>query len=966
MDTGIASERNAEHIVLMEPPNRNTAFFSTSNATDVHLMYFTGCCHRGHLFVMGLGSYTAAINPFIVCFKSWTNVPINYALRQSYLPLCNTPVAQGWTHAAVSPNITESIINGYNFHWFFLANGNYVVGPTSYWSTPVSVTSEAFYVGRQEYVVRFVLLRGDMENDGRMIRVLELETPIYDTGAAAWKQSLLRVYIDANGVIFRDVVGVDLATWTNNVDTWYEYMFIRSGYEFSIWGREYVDETESSIMKQWTLIYSDSNGSDTGAAGVNSFIYFGGIDITPGNWTMNTYWGFKMIATSNTITDIYPYKYNYKLFDNGFGGSYSPDIDRGVLSSEVEWIFDRADVANNLRRAVRGEFVSPNPIWVGNNWLALSYGTMASKALLWVNMLPRDMSITSVYITKNSGTFKGNLLLNPGAGLPMPLTPMGMYFAGNSCLELIGGITFNNLIDDFTLCAWVKPQYTGALSDGYIIARTTGVNTGFGLYFSATTDTVQLVGGTLTPSSDAVFTETEWLFITVVVKNSIAYFYKNGIAAGSGSVGTIPTSSLDVVIGADSTQLANLFRGYILKAAIFDYVLSHAEIRNIYTERPYGPMIPSDFFIRCFGSKLLVGRARAYDTWRLLAKDYGGAADNILDNNPGSKYYSSKDGKYGSTPGGVGYNDGDVEVSIYRTGGGFITADSVYVGNCNATDVAIYAQDADPLTAGWIGATFLGNYQLHWRDEHNGEPLNLLYDAAAGVVTSGIIIPTETIRHGRYVNKRLLICPGTNPDQYGVGANPIDNYIQKVVYNSDDTIQIDERLSVGPAQLWVRELSDRLLIRLDDTYTYRYWRFIFTNNANNGDYISVGTVRLGLLALFNDNIDMNFSYARAAEEVNLGGVDIGIPHYLAYNSPKYEFDIKFTMSDIRSMTNDISLLQEAFKISMMYGEPIYFTRGFYSGQNGTSLVYQCAPSGDLQQEIPTITTMSQSLKLKEL
>jgi len=970
-DTGIASERNAEHIILMEPPNRNMVFFATANSLTAHLYYFTGCCHRGHLFIMGL-AYTAVF-PFVVCFKSWTNVPINYGLRQSYLPICSSatsPTDQGWTHAATSVNITETLAAGENTHMFELANGDYTLGgPTSYWDTGASTNIVAYFVGEEEYVVRFVLIRGDIKNDGRVIRVLTLETPIYNPTVPAWRQSLLNIFIDANGVIFGDQIGVDLVSWACDSDVWYEYMVIRSGYELSIWTRRFVDDTCSAIVESWILIYSSNGGSDIGLVGTGSYIHFGAMFITPAVWGMNTYWGFKSIVTSKSITDIYPYKYNYKLYDRTTGVSYNPSLDKGVLSSEAEWAFDRADIANNLRCSVRGEFVSPNPIWVGNDWLAFTYSAFAKDALLFANMLSRDFSSSPFSLTKNSGTFNGDLMLGDGTipTMPIQLYPMGFNFDGSDYLEVINGTEFDQLTDNFTISAWIRPA--AATTIGYIISKQNGggAGTGYSMYFQGTTDTIWMVGGTFAVQSGAVFTEyDQWIFLTIVIQNGIAYFYKNGISAGSASFGAIPVNVLPIYIGA-RFPLASYFTGSILKPAIFNYVLNQSDIKKLYMEGLYGPMIPSDFFIRCFGSKTKFNTESGYDTWRLVAKDYGGASDNVLDNNPGSKYYSSRNGRYGIAPGGGGYNDGDVEVGLQRRDGGCLIANSIYIGNCNATDVAIYAQDADPLLpAGWAAALFLGNYQLHHRDEDNGEPLNLYY-SALGSLVNGVFEPSTELRHGRYVGKRLLICDNSNPDHYGGGADASLNYIQKVVYNNNERVQIDDKsLTFGGSPLWVRSLSDRLLINFGTTYVYRYWRFVFTNNAKNGEYISVGTIRLGNLMLFSDNIDANFSYAHVAEEINSGGTDIGIPHYLAYGDPKFEFNFGFTMSDCSSMTNDINLLKEAFKLSMMLGEPIYFTRGFYNGQDGTSLVYECAPTGDLQQDIQTIPYISSLLKLKEL
>jgi hypothetical protein len=966
VNTGTGNRRSS-HAFIMEPPNRNTAVFHSVNLVDDYegdfISYMSLIEHRGHLmagFVVdparvasGPGAVSnGGLYNGLVCFKSWHNVPVNYAVRQNYLPMCDDPSFQGWVLAATHANI-DYLNDRYENEIVFSTNLANMPLASEYF-TAYSENVETYPLGYNENVLRFTVAIGPMGVGGD-INILECVSPMWDDVTSTQRYARLQVMFRTDMLRFNVS---HLASYDDNIEqnVWYEYMVIRSIKKVAIYRRLYNDFTSSASAEQWVLLYSSDNCATIAAILPRySYIHFGGIEVDGGNYYAGTWWKFKNIQSSRSYSDISPTSKHY-LVDSPV---YREEQDKGVLSSKRDFCFAYPDFSF-VYRGVCGECISPNPIWFGDNWLARVESKFSKEAILWSHLVYKN-NVPNNIVT-NIGINNDFITMGDGAN---PITyptfnqPNGMNFDGVSQYLSAGSNSYKyTLTSNFTISMWVRRN--AAVSCMLISKLPAGVNTGYGLYWNNVMDQIFFYGLSIAPNyvaSDHVFTEVgEWVHICVVVNVLSVRFYKNGTFINEESIPALASNNATLYIGSNSTP--GLFlSGDISGVGIFNYSATADTVSKLYLEGPYGPAIPSNTFMNFYGQY-----HSADNSWRLAAMDYGGSSDNVINNNRASRYYSDRDGVAGVLPGGLGYNYGDVEVILYNTDDGYITADAALFDNIEATDVAIYAQDLDPSVFGWVGPLIV-NTQFHYFDTHYDLPLDV-YNNVGGLA-NGIISSGGPWRDGVYVGEKMLICIDSHPDHYDVLAIPSNNIIDTVVYNSANRLQLsDSSISPGAINIIMRHLSSKLMVRFTES-TYRYWRFVFTNNATNGSKIKVGTIRLGKYLEFEHNPSMNLNTIIIGTKDSISGVD-GTVHNIPIGKIKKQFQLNFENINMLSDDSDYNILKQAYLYSQQNGAPFFLITGMYNEKDTTTLVYPCSVTKNLDVKQDQFPYGTIAISLEEL
>jgi len=394
------------------------------------------------------------------------------------------------------------------------------------------------------------------------------------------------------------------------------------------------------------------------------------------------------------------------------------------------------------------------------------------------------------------------------------------------------------------------------------------------------------------------------------------------------------------------------------KPSLFGRALTLTEIADLHNEEVYGPIIPSDLFVRVFGMRHMTNTA-----WYLTASDLGCNANNVVDDTPSTIYRSNRHGRQGIVPGGTAYNRGDVETCLYQEAGGFISGNAVFIDGCNATDVAIYGQDTDPALTGWGAAALIATAQLHYADEDNDIPLNVYHDLAGGLVDGVVSSSNGTWREGVYAGRRVYVYVGTNPDHYNVAADATQNQAAIVKYNSDNRLQLkDMTMNSGAAELWVRLASDKLIVTFTDA-TYRYWRFVFTNNLRNGDNIHVGTIKVGHHMIMSDNPDMDMTVATSNVQRDLSNNSV---HSMLPWQVRRRFDLSFTYNKINTSSAVPLMLRHVLSGAIQRSCPVYLTAGIQDDRDSSSLVYACTVSGELAIKTEQFPHETIAAKLEEI
>ena len=998
----VVSKTNNENILFMEPPNRNTCWQANPLATGSPLDLLHGIEHRGHLMIFGYAEQTLHRYPFLAYFKSWNNVPIQYGTRMTYSPMVGdpaagvgmTPVTGGSGVFATSVNTPIDNIQTYTIpaglNWTGLA------GDTRYHyvqTTPGAVTDfESSMSGAHEGVYRIVVSKANIPA-GIYVSVAEAYMPVWDTVASQWQISRFRFH-------FSGLTGAQITTsypavvrfaiaGTFNDNVFYEFMFIRKGWSFSVWHRPFKDTSNSKLVENWTLGFSAvqaATGSiwNIGASNTRvnmGIIYMPLLNPVPANIIIT----FKTISTSRAVTDHYPTLSSYvNTTYAGYGNylaslmlNYNPG---GVLSSEEPWYFDIPNTIGRMRTSIKGEHITPNPMWVGNEWLSVVTSNYAKKdAILWLTMREKNTIGTNLETTPDEGNLRSVasvFLLGDGTTVaikPTLVPPMGMLFDGiNDYLIQVTPDDMPQSNTAMTIAFWIKR--TSAVNSGTIID-----SGGFSVKLDPAFNRIQFIGAGGTFNSTAIFTVADvnkWVFVVITFENRVLRMFKNGVEAGLNTTLADINNHTQWVIGSTS-PLVGPMAGYLSKIGVFNRVLNGKEMRELFLECPYGPLVPSDFFVRVFGAE-----GAFDDMWRVKVRDAGAMPDSVLDNLFGSCYVSGRDGIGGVVHGGsAAYNSGDTEIILYQpendeSRASYISANAVLISNCNATSVVVYTQDTDPRVAGLAG-TWVGGAEFRKFDPEYGLPRNLISALLAAPSTNGIITlwPTfDDMRPGAYDGERLLITYAPGMESWDVvGSDPSYNRIVKCIHNDERKLQTDLNLTFPGAVVfpwaYVYQLGDRMLIRLTPSLTpmiAKYWRFVFGNNARNGEKINVGTIRLGTLIEFDNNPDSPFSITRKIVERDERGI-LGINTIVPYSKRiKNNFDISMALEDVSGDGSDFHKLIGAYNNAMRSGDGVFIALKStnYAYENG--LVFNCAPDGDMVVEHTRMGFKSISLKLKEM
>jgi hypothetical protein len=1017
----------AEYITFIEPLNRNNVWHASvgsSGTNSNHFAIWHGIVHRGNILICGVGGTVNLDYPFIGGFKSWTNVPVQYPVRQTIHPLIGDlptyygmpRVNSGGGAAVTYTNMQSSNLNRYSM----AAGSAWLAGDGAYHLysyIPLNTTDlRGAPLGVQENVIRVVVMKQNVPAAAGNVRIFECRTPVWDTATSAWIMSSPRIYARSDRFRLSINAAITSLDFLASDSVYYEIMMISktegTNTSWSAWYREYNNQNNTKIVQRWTLIGSEDivtpNIVGNWTPGVAVLLRFGVVYVN-NNFNVGAsdmVIGFKSIATSKSHSDIYPEFcasesgggiVNWNAYISRLTNNHNPS---GVLSSEYYWFFDDPSVAGNMRKSVRGEFISPEPNWVGEEWLVSKVVSNYSKrgALVWLNldstfthdllsvylMTPNEGNLSLRYRQNGAGLFYSDFLMgaSPGGGATSPslATPAGMSFNGTQYLREFGGISnTSSLINGFTVSFWMRR--TNAANTGYVIYKrpASGGVTGWAVRLNGVANTLQFYSNGVTSSSPAVFTAADlnrWVFVVITYNNKGIRWYKNGVEIGiSTAVTAISATANNVYMYIGSDGGANGYVGDLCKVAVFNRILSGKELVDLFSEGVCGPAVPSDFFVRIFGDYGVFG-----DTWRLLPKNAGGAAENTLNGMVGFKYFSDR-GKYPAVHNLGTYGDGDVEIILYQkdemSNASYITANAVLIMGCNATDVVIYHQDADPTVVG-IGGGVLEDFGVFkYADSEYGIPEFIYKHTSDAFPAAGVIQRRSTDPQWRpnvYVGERInsIYSPGS---LNWFAAADINSFIGTCITNDEDKIVLDSN-EIDPTYTggttYVYQMSDSLLVVFPRAVTARYWRLVFGNNALNGEKIEVGMVRLGTIEQFDSNPDTPFSVTRRIVEKDLKAVP-GVGAVVPYlKRIKSDFNISMALEDARSDGSDFHKLINAYKNAVAGRDGVFLVLsnddgGFINATNRYfPLVFRCAPDGDMVVQNTRMGFKDISIKLKEM
>ena len=160
----------------------------------------------------------------------------------------------------------------------------------------------------------------------------------------------------------------------------------------------------------------------------------------------------------------------------------------------------------------------------------------------------------------------------------------------NDCLDFDGA---NDYIDlntgsynpsTVSICAWIYPESTD--TNRMIVANESPTDNfqGYALYIPSSADVqFEVAGSAATGSSNTSITANEWTHVVGIWDGSDTIIYKNGILADQDNFGVaVDGSGSDWYIGYEPTGTADYFDGKIDEVAIFDKVLTDAEVADLY------------------------------------------------------------------------------------------------------------------------------------------------------------------------------------------------------------------------------------------------------------------------------------------------------------------------------------------------------------------------------------------------
>ena len=1062
VQTGISSYNSyGDYIIFLEPPNRNNAWFvaykgvvATSNTSTA----WHGIVHRGHIMICGtytippgVVAYNQKSYPFMGCFKAWTNIPVQYPIADTYVPMGGDIVTDyGFTYSlwgAPAPIVTITKNRELNELVLDFSDGGpaRMIG-TSWLSTTVVTGTSAFrgvVPGLQEGVIRFTFSQSYLSINSGSFYIFS--SRIFWRDSVNWKYADITFYITRGATVdtyLGIIINGNTIQYSIDSNKFYEIMIIYGMTSVTTMGvnvyvREYKDTKISSIVDDWSLwrTYGFIGANIVNFGVTTSYLQIGpdgaAIPVTGQALLLK----FKNVILSKSHSDFYPKICNTPNMDGLT--NWNTYISRllanykttGVLSGEYLYNYN---VSIDDAEA-RGEFITPEPIWIGRRWSVFATDNMSKKdALIWFDMNYESQYTYyggSLYTSeigptqriKNQGNLSGrrqyfdgavNRFVESGwtlgngtlAHISAPLylylylitdpyyDRCGMRFSGAQYLENFCESENYRVSTDFTISFWMKIA-AGPVGPYCIINEGSAGGVGWSIYWETASggrfSFVDMLPNTQSYSPSGLYGSIsdigKWIFISMIRSGSNIEWFRNGISFGI-STTTFVNSSLENIAGGINIQMrigstiaGTIFlTGCLSGFSMFSRYLSRDEIKYLYQIGRNGIDLPSDLFIRVFGESGVLD-----DSYKLLPRNAGGIGSNVLNGMVGSQYKSDAgDLAHFHVRNTPSTKEAEIFIcqKLVKTVREYITANAILIMNCNATDVAIYTTNTNPITGATVyptPPTAMGVFK--YADSEYGIPEFLVNGVAVAAGAYGVVdnpVASPDWRPNFYVGERIIYINngGILNWPLAVAPNGINGCIGKCINNDTRKMTIDwcdQPIKVGTNIVY--QLADSLLIVLPNTITARYWRFVFGNNVLNGDKINVGMIRLGNLVPFDVNPDTPFSINRRIVErdlkSNVQGINVTVPYLKRIKS---DFDIRMEHIDTRSDGSDYQKLINTYHTALNSRDGVFLalcndSAGFMNASvKYFPLIFRCAPDGDLVVENSGMSYKNISIKLKEM
>ena len=156
----------------------------------------------------------------------------------------------------------------------------------------------------------------------------------------------------------------------------------------------------------------------------------------------------------------------------------------------------------------------------------------------------------------------------------------------NSYID-VGSASSLNLINSFTISAWVNPkQAPSGYGYAQVVAETTsgGVGTEFGWGNGVSCSGIYTTNGPTTLTSTNSICNNVWSHIVLTYSGSAATLYINGVNAGGAGSITFLSSSQDAGIGRAPARALLPFNGLISDVQIYNTALTANQVKSLYSE----------------------------------------------------------------------------------------------------------------------------------------------------------------------------------------------------------------------------------------------------------------------------------------------------------------------------------------------------------------------------------------------
>lgn len=1005
VQTGISSYNSyGDYIIFLEPPNRNNAWFVANKgivATSNTSTAWHGIVHRGHIMIcgtyaipLGVVAYNQKSYPFIGCFKAWTNIPHQYSISDFYAPMGGAAVADYglvYTSSSSGAPLIKTITNDRELNELVITINEPAGGPMKLvqeaWSSSGIITGTSAIrgsvIGSQEGVFRFCFSIKNYPNNSDNyvadITVLFRNSTGWQYSNLSWNLRKQAAYGLSPVMTFPHVAVVPNYIVMEE-DIFYEFMVVyycinNTNLTLRHYYRKLNADNISSVVNEWIYF-------GTSTASFNPYVF--GLGYAAWIIGLRTHWinalgstavfKWKNIICSKSSNDHYPAICDTPNIDGLT--SWNNYISRLIANYKTTGVLS-GEYIHSISEC-SGEYITPEPIWIGTEWLIRVDSNMSKKdAFVWLNLSGSNIeypgvvgSVGATYVTANSGNLSGRRayfngpVVNyvrggfiMGNGIPLNITmPIalssynfndalrrysrcGMNFLGAQYLSNSYESENYKVSTDFTVSFWIKIN-AGPVGPYCIVNEGSAGGVGWSIYWETASggrfSFVNMFLGTQSYSPSGLYGSVsdigKWIFVSMIRSGSNIEWFRNGVSFGTSTTDFV-NSYLENIAGGVGIEMrigstinnTLFFTGYLSIFSMFNRYLSRDEIVELYRIGRNGVTVPSDFFIRVFGESGVKG-----DRFNLAARNAGGAASNVLNGMVGSQFKSNFGDRYRLHAENSSMS-GETEIFIcqklVKTVREYITANAVLIMNCNATDVIIHTTNINPITGATVypsPPTIMGVFK--YADSEYGIPEFLVNEVAAadgdyGVVTNPPSSPDW--RPNFYVGERIVYIntPGVlNWPLAPTGVLPpgINGYIGKCISNDSRKMVLDwcgKPIKVGANIIY--QLADSLLIVLPNTITARYWRFIFGNNVFNGDKVKVGMIRLGNLVPFDVNPDTPFSINRRIVERDLKSNVQGINVTVPYlKRIKSDFDIRMEHIDTRSDGSDYQKLINTYHTAL--------------------------------------------------